>query len=163
MLEWARDWLEADKGDPGIVWVEHVPFGMKLSELSGIRYFGAGDHVEILTHTGPMIASIRAHGEGRNLQRYRRCLVIAPPDMGATWEQLLGRNHRPGQKADEVEWEVCLQAPELWASFKNALIDAKYIQETQGKNQKLLLSPPALDEVSMRELEADDVNHWKGD
>lgn len=161
LVRWAGDWLRQDLKDPGIVWVEHVPFGEALAHATGYPYFGAGDHERILTYAGPMIASIRAHGEGRNLQRYRRSLVITPPDLGATWQQLLGRTHRPGQEADEVEWQVCLHAPELWASFKHARADARYRQDTMGMQEKLLLADLVMDEVSSVDLENVDVEKWK--
>lgn len=163
LVQWASKWLHTGaKTDPGIVWVEHVPFGRELAKVSGFPYFGAGPRAakDVLTHQGPMIASIAAHGEGRNLQRYRRCLVVSPPNMGATWQQLLGRTHRHGQQADEVEWEVCLHAAELWASFKNARADALYRQQTFRQEEKLLLADLILDEVTMLKLEEAGAERW---
>lgn len=136
-LHHARDWL---KKEEGIVWVEHTAFGRRLSEVSGRPYYGqgglcAGKSIE--TETGPCIASIAANGEGRNLQRYSTNLVVSCPPSGATWEQLIGRTHRPGQESDEVNIEVLFACTEQMRGFERALSDARYIEQTTGIPQKL--------------------------
>lgn len=129
--------------EPGICWVEHRAFGAALA-ARGIPYFGAGDN-EILTtgHTS-IAASIAAHAEGKNLQRWSRNLVTSTPTSGKTWEQLLGRTHRQGQEADEVTVEVFLHAPELRASFEQAQGDAQYLEQTLGGRQKLCYADIAI-------------------
>jgi len=137
-LEDATKWLEQDRG---IVWTEHNAFGVELAKFSGFSYFGAGPkaNVGILEHKGPCIASIRAHCEGKNLQHnHHRNLIVTPPSSGKTWEQLLGRTHRHGQKAEEVVAEVYTQVAELVASFRQAVRDAHYLEDTLGSRQKLL-------------------------
>jgi superfamily II DNA or RNA helicase len=89
------------------------------------------------TKAGHGIVSIRAHGTGKNLQAYSVSLVLTPPGSGATWEQLLGRLHRPGQNADEVLFKVWQHTKELRAAFDQALSDASYIETTLGSKQKL--------------------------
>lgn len=138
-LEICEHWLQAhvQAGIPGIVWTEHRAFGERLAKASGFPYFGAGDD-SILTCEAPaIIASIQAHAEGKNLQRYCCNLVTAPMSSGKAWEQLLGRTHRAGQVADEVSVEVCVHVPELLDSFGQALADARFLEDTYGNQQKL--------------------------
>ena len=129
-------WL-AEVGE-GIVWTEHAAFLEALAE-AGVRCYGPGAKAsrEILTATGPIACSVRAHGQGRNLQRYSRALVVSCPPSGRQWEQCIGREHRPGQEADEVRYDVYLHSPELRAALGQALADAQYIEDTTGAQQKL--------------------------
>lgn len=131
-----KDWLTI--GD-GIVWVEHTSFGERAAKELGIPYFGAGKKAssEILDASGPIIASIAAHGTGKNLQQWNRNLITSPPASGKIWEQLLGRTHRMGQQADTVTCDVLLHAPELINSFEQALADARYLEDSLGGRQKL--------------------------
>lgn len=132
----ARDWLQRQGG---IVWVEHTAFGEALSDLSGVPYFGKASKLQIEDQKGkPVIASIRANAEGRNMQAWSKSLVVSCPPNGTTWEQMLGRTHRDGQEADEVTYEVMLGCEEAREGFRKAIKDAQYIQATLGQPQKLL-------------------------
>lgn len=132
----AHAWL---KQYEGIVWTEHVAFAKELAEYSGAPYFGAGMEAsrDILTARGPIIASVAAHGEGKNLQQWSHNLITAPSSSGKTWEQVIGRTHRMGQLADEDYFDIWLHAAELEASFERARSDAAYIEQTTGARQKL--------------------------
>nr|NIY14189.1 hypothetical protein [Nitrospinaceae bacterium] len=121
----------------GICWVEHRAFGEQLAQVARVPYFGAGDDRILDTEETAIVASIRAHSQGKNLERWSRNLVPCPMTSGKEWEQLLGRTHRPGQEADEVICEVGLDWPELAASFEQARADALYIEDTIGQRQKL--------------------------
>lgn len=127
-----------DKG-PGIVWVEHRAVGERLGKDLGIPYFGAGKKasLEILDAAGPVVASIAAHGQGKNLQQWNRNLVTAPSSSGKTWEQKMGRTHRFGQKADTVSFDVFLHDQSLEDSFRKALAAANYLEDTLGGRQRL--------------------------
>jgi len=135
-------WLDESRTMPNgaVAWSEHVAFGERLAEMAGVPYFGAGMKASaaILDCRGPCVVSIAAHQEGKNLQHWSKSLITAPPSSGKTWEQLLGRMHREGQDADEVTYEVWLHADELRASLRQALNDARYIEQTTGARQKLL-------------------------
>lgn len=135
----AAEWLQ--EGD-GICWTEHPCVGHAIAAASGFRYFGAGpeDAKAILDVQGPFIASIRAHGTGKNLQRYSRNLITSCIPDAATWEQLLGRTHRTGQKADEVTADVYVQCVEMQDSFDKALREARFIKDMHGETQKLLFA-----------------------
>ena len=83
---------------------------------------------------------MKAHGTGRDgLQRvFSRQLVVCSPSSGDTWEQLLGRLHRVGQHADEVETWVYRHTPELVEAFEQATEQALYTKATIGTPQKIL-------------------------
>jgi len=137
-LEEVSSKINSDKFK-GIIWVHHRTVGEKLSSLSGVPYFGAGDDT-ILDYIGPCIASIGAHGTGKNLQRYSENILLFCPSAGATWEQLISRTHRPGQEEDAVIFRVAQHTPELRNAFRKALRDAAYIEKTMGQPQKLRLA-----------------------
>lgn len=139
-LKSCRKWLLERRWEGhgnGICWVDHTAFGKRLSEYVGVPYFGAGDNGILETNEPAIIASIPAHGEGKNLQRYGMNLVTAPMAAGRSWEQLLGRTHRPGQEADTVTVDVMLHVEELRAAFEQARADAHYLEDMYQNRQKL--------------------------
>jgi len=143
-LKVCETWL---KGPPGIVWTEHVFFAKALAKRAGVQYYGADGLAEdgrtnILDTTGKMsiVVSIQANSTGRNLQAFSRNLVTSPPPGASGWEQLLGRTHRPGQKADEVTVDVLVGCREHHDAFEKALEASKAAADTMGHDQKLLLS-----------------------
>lgn len=144
---WIDDWLARDaaewcKAGVGICWYEHDLFGRRVAELGGVPHFGAGADASarILDERGlrSVVASIRAHGTGKNLQSFARNLVANCPSDAAAWEQLLGRTHRQGQLADEVTVEVYRHTPVLIEALSKAKLYAGYIEGTMGGAQKLL-------------------------
>jgi len=141
LIEYVRAWFAEG---PGIVWVHHVAVGHKLAQNLGVPYYGEGGLDKACKRSiesfagAPCIASIASCGEGRNLQAWDRNLVITPPKLGATWEQLIGRTHRSGQKSDEVSIDVLISCRESLDSFEQARADARYIQSTTGQDQKLI-------------------------
>ena len=147
-LQDAAKWMQENEG---IVWVYHTAFGHKLSQMTGIPYYGEGgfsvdeksgekrfieDHPASL----PLIASITANREGKNLQKWSKNYIVSPSSSGKTWEQLIGRTHRDGQKADEVELDVVTSCIENVYDFWRAAGDAAYVQDTFGQVQKLLFA-----------------------
>ena len=124
---------------PGIVWYEHASLGAAISRKGGFPLFGPGAE-GILKERGTrtIVASIKAHGTGKNLQGFNRNLVTTSPTSGTVWEQLLGRTHRPGQEADEVTVDVYRHTLEMRSAVNKALRDADYQQTTTGNRQKLL-------------------------
>ena len=124
---------------PGIIWYEHASLGAAISRKGKFPLFGPGAE-EILKEQGTrtIVASIKAHGTGKNLQGFDRNLVTTSPTSGTVWEQLLGRTHRPGQEADEVTVDVYRHTLEMRSAVNKALRDAEYQQTTTGNRQKLL-------------------------
>lgn len=140
------------KERPGIVWTSHYFFGQELAERAGVAYFGAqgldrkGRQVDDIrqvnptTDPGGLVASIPANGEGRNLQVWDRNLVTMPPSSALLWEQLLGRTHRDGQKAESVEVDVLIGCKEHVDAWYSALSDAQTTLDTTGMSQRLLVA-----------------------
>ena len=138
MLKRAAAWLAEG---PGVCWTEHVAFGKRLMELTGRPYFGAGglcNGTPIEEASGPVIASIQSCGEGRNLQRWDRALVVSAPPNGRILEQMLGRLHRQGQDSDEVSFEFAFACREQWEGFAQSVRDCEYVAQTTGQPQKVL-------------------------
>ncbi len=129
----------ADEFERTIVWVNDPPVGERLARHARVPYFGQGSDAELLrTGARMIICSIQAHGTGKNLQAWNHNIVAFPPSNGATWEQMLGRTHRPGQLSDQVTCHVMAYSDLHKAAWHSALNDARYIQETTGQRQKLL-------------------------
>jgi hypothetical protein len=95
----------------------------KLAQVSNLRYYGRGGvdengrPIEQHVKDWSMIASIASNAEGRNLQGWSNNLITSCPPNGSQIEQLLGRTHRDGQEADEVNVEVMLGCAENLESF----------------------------------------------
>jgi hypothetical protein len=128
------------KKETGIIWYLHGAVGEAVAKQGGFPLYDAGtDAGEADPRLKPVIVcSIRAQGTGKNLQSYAQSLVVEPPSAGATWEQLLGRTHRPGQVADEVWFEVFTHTQDMEAALYRSVEDALYVLQTQGQRQKLL-------------------------
>jgi len=149
---WVDDWLARDAAEwarknVGIVWYEHDAFGKRVSELSGLPLFhgGPGDKERFKAHAATgrsAVASIVAHGTGTDgLQfHYSNQLVANPPPSGALWEQLLGRAHRLGQRADVVSTWVYRHTPEMREACDRAFIKAKFLEGLLTQTQRLLVA-----------------------
>lgn len=121
-----------------LIWVKHRAAGRKLEDL-GIPYFGGGTNPE--PAAGRTIAlSINAHGTGRNLQAWSRSLVLTPPANAAAWEQLIGRTHRAGQRADTVRVEIIAAIPYHGEVIGRVVTEARAVQRASGFDQKLCVA-----------------------
>lgn len=144
---WLDDWLVQDAAawlaeGPGICWYEFDAFGSAVYRASASSTYAGpgkdGDSTVIgLTGQERVVASIRAHGTGKNLQQFARSLVANPPSDGATWEQLLGRTHRAGQLADEVTYHVYRHTDAFRSAVERARDLSAYIEGTFGATQRL--------------------------
>lgn len=152
---WIDDYLVLDvvawsRESPGIVWYEHGSFGKRVAELGAMPMYDGGKCGGGLLdpETGQIVErgdrsivlSLKAHGTGRNgLQnRFSRQIVpLLPPNSGA--EQVLGRLHRIGQRAQVVRTEFYKHTEELSDHVANALRDALYVEGSLGAQQKLRL------------------------
>ena len=123
----------------GIIWTEHAELGERIAgSLGTVWYNGGGLNPEMEGGSRTIVASIKANSDGLNLQRaFSRNLMVSVPSSGKTWEQMLGRTHRQGQKVDEVEAEVYLHTEPLASAFAQARRDARYQQNVTGSPQKL--------------------------
>ena len=124
-------WVKHQK-EPLLIWFKSRAVGEKLKE------FGIPVHYQTDPEPGTTCAvSIAIHHKGRNYQAWSDNMVVEPPSNGATWEQMLGRTHRAGQKADTVSATVCQDFWPQTRSLESAQKQAKYIEETTGNKQKL--------------------------
>ena len=127
----------APAGTAGIVWVQHGAV-IDAFKARGWQTFGAGENeIQLEDGSRNVVASITAHGTGKNLQMFNRALYLSVPTSGTLWEQSAGRMHRSGQQADEVSLEVALTCAETWAAFDQARRDAMGIAEKNKQNQRL--------------------------
>jgi hypothetical protein len=128
----------------GIIWVEYPELGERIARAAKIPYYGGGDIASagIVAETGDrsIVASIKAHHWGKNLQQFCRNLVVTPPADGAMWEQLIGRTHRQGQQADEVTVDVFQHTAEYRQAFADAREYARFIQDTERSPQRLVFA-----------------------
>lgn len=143
-LAFCQEWMRLHP--KGIVWVEHTFFAYELARRSGRPYFGAqgldsrGQYIEAAT--GPIIASIKANGTGRNLQAWTDNLITSCPTGADDIEQLIGRTHREGQMADEVSVDIVLTCREHWDALNKARSRAIMARDTLpgAEVQKLLVA-----------------------
>tara|TARA_R110002110_G_scaffold89030_1_gene231905 strand:- start:4716 stop:6170 length:1455 start_codon:yes stop_codon:yes gene_type:complete len=123
---------------PTIVWCEHRAL-LQAFEEAGLPSYGAG--VEIPDAPARHCAmSIKAHGTGKNLQRWSHNLLTSFLPNGSALEQLIGRTHRLGQEADEVYVHYFEQHPSVLIDIEKAREVARYIQDTQGNRMKILVA-----------------------
>lgn len=123
----------------GLVWVNSIPLGELLEARLKIPYYRAGGVTKQGRHIkqhpgGSAVASIKANGTGRNLQKlWSNNLWLCQPN-----EQALGRTHRAGQTANSVRNWVYLGCPEHLKSFYAARsTKAAFAEQMQGTPQKL--------------------------
>lgn len=141
VIEHCAKWLS--KHNRGIVWVDYVEFGRRLSEVSGYPFFhaearnDAGLYVE--DASGPIIASVHTINEGLNLQyKWSDNYLVSPMRNSGKLDQILGRTHRVGQTDDEVYATFGLNCIEHYDSITKALEEAQHVYDTIGDRQKLL-------------------------
>jgi hypothetical protein len=145
LVDEAHAWIEKNvtKTEPIIIWAGWTELAEKIAAKGGYPHFGGGANasrdlaVVNVKKTPVIVASIKAHSVGKNLQAFSRNLILNTPSAGAEYEQLLARSHRPGQEADEVSAHIFLHTLELEDAFKSALNDARYIEQSSGQRQKL--------------------------
>jgi hypothetical protein len=146
MTTHAAGWLEGRKR--GLLWTRHVPFAKRLSEVAGVPYFGAGGldarGRSIETYAGgPAILSIEANKLGRNLQdRYDENYIVDPMGTCKDWDQVVGRTHRRGQRADVVSVRVLVGCLSHFTAITRARQRATNVGDSRGGkvDRKLLLA-----------------------
>ena len=138
----AVEWCKAihKKGCGGLVWFHHPEVGRWIHERleeAGIPHTAAfaGDN-EAAFNEGIVLASY-AHGTGKNLQHQSHNLIVELRREAAVMEQMLGRTHRSGQKADDVRADVFVSNGFDVALFNAILSESDYIQSTTGQQQRL--------------------------
>lgn len=153
-LTHVREWV-TEFG--GLIWVEHIGLGERLSAALGVPYYGAGGGKDTKTGRnirehkgGPAVASVSACGTGKNLQHFWSAnLWLTPPG-----EQSMARTHRLGQKANVVTNHVYLGCARHLDAFDRAReVKALFQADMTLAPQKLRFaesSIPDADELSLR-------------
>ena len=145
-IQQAKQW--AQENQHGIIWYYHDGIGEWLHEaIPEAIYCPAGDRFNELiltTQDKLVIASITAHGTGKNLQFHENNFVVQSPRSASTFEQMLGRTHRNGQQADELFVTLAIHRDPNGPSFDELnfaamLNDALYIHQTTGQRQKAIV------------------------
>lgn len=144
VLRACAEWMHATRG---IVWTEHQVFGLALSKLTGVSFYGEKGLDQqgrfIMTHAKagePLIVSRPPNATGRNLQAWSHNLITSLSSNPTINEQLLGRTHRKGQLADNVSVEVLLSCREHFDAMIKARSRAQYVQQTMGQTQRLIMA-----------------------
>jgi hypothetical protein len=120
---------------PGIIWVDHIAFGVELERRTGFRFFQGGGKdrhgkpIEKARADETIIASRGANSTGRNLQKWCRNLVTAMPANNRDFEQMVGRTHRDGQKR-AVTVEILMGCKAHVDSLQKVLDDAARQDQT---------------------------------
>ncbi len=131
----------ARKHGDSLIWVGH----RAVRELLPCDYYGEkgltkdGRFVE--DARGTVALSIKANKAGVNLQHsYAINYMLHMPGRGLDLEQLLGRTHRTGQKADEVVLRYYAPLKCYHERLKQAKRDAVFQQGFDKKQKKLLIA-----------------------
>jgi hypothetical protein len=130
-------WLQHRDQEPGLIWYEHTAVGERLGQQLNLPVAGAGAKgastlMECVAKRQTCVLSINAHREGKNLQSaFSQNFMMSPPPSAMTWEQTIGRTHRPGQEADEVVMDALAHTTALEDALVAALLNAKYLEEMQ--------------------------------
>lgn len=130
-----------------IFWVYHAEMGlwlyqeMKKAGLPALHCpsgkKGNGYMLDKSNKDMFMIASVCAHGTGKNLQHFKNSYSVQFPRSATQTEQCLGRLHRQGYK-----WDQCVQYTNNTLDWDHQMMaatisDSLYIHQTQSA-QKLI-------------------------
>ena len=129
----------AQQRERAFVWYSSRAVGDMLEALGMTVFRDGGDKPDPVRN--PVCAlSIAVFHKGRNFQPWDDQLIMEPSASAITWEQLLGRTHRQGQTSEVVRASIYQHTWPIKQSLRKAIKRAKYIQQTQGQPQKLLLA-----------------------
>lgn len=128
---------ERTRADRSIAWVRYRAAGGRLEDL-GVPYYGGGTDPESARPGSPVALSIAAHSTGRNLQAWASSLVLTPIANASGWEQLIGRTHRAGQRADVVRVSIIAAIEYQGAVLGRVMTEARAISRASGFSQKLV-------------------------
>lgn len=145
----AMEWIEQlPKGKGGILWFWHNEVGKWLRDALikakiDHAYCPAGTvgNDTIIDESNAdkiVIASIGAHGTGKNLQHFSNQLFVQWPRDAKMAEQTLGRMHRNGQMSDLVTAHRFDSNSFDMINFAATLNDSCYIHQSTGQRQKLI-------------------------
>ncbi len=138
--DWAPELVERWLGKQGgLVWTHWIPAGERIAEALGIPYYGGGTDPEADAPFKSAILSVMAHSEGRNLQFVNRNLCLTMTPKASVWQQLIGRTHRQGQLADNVEVAFYTPVELTRNKIDEARADARWLATQNVEPQKLCM------------------------
>jgi hypothetical protein len=145
VLDTAAAWAERcnSEGGRGLIWVQHEAFGVALSQLTGLSFYGAqgrslnGERIENANPRRVAILSVGANLRGRNLQAWHRNYLVGCVQSAKYLEQLLGRTHRAGQ-TQPVEAEILFTSGGSHYAFEMLCKESRFVLASQGQKQKVL-------------------------
>jgi len=148
-VAWAIALRKKHKNAGGLIWIYHQEMGawiyegLKQAGIENILYCEAGSkhNAAIISPDNVnkiIVASMKAHGESKNLQHFQHVYFARWPRNAKDAEQFIGRTHRNGQKADTltINYNLTLHFDDLVLAA--CLNDALYIQQTTSLKQKLI-------------------------
>lgn len=136
-VAWARR-----QPSPVLVWYHSTAVRDALAR-AGLKVYYGGEAPDVSKAHTCAVSSL-AHSEGLNLQKWHTNLVLEPSPGGAVWEQLLGRTHRAGQAADEVNVYVYQHTEAFRDAMHKARINAREIEEKTGDPKRLNMATYSL-------------------
>ncbi len=151
---WISDWLAKDaaqwaKEHNGIIWYQHDAFAhaiQKQCKELGLDtpLYGGGlrASTDILKEKGDraIIASVKAHGTGKNLQHaFHKNLITNVFSDPRAWEQTIGRTHRQLQTKDVTVWTYRHTA-DYREAIRMAQARARFIEQTARNKQRLAIA-----------------------
>ena len=145
-VDYAVKWAKKQPGG-GIIWVIHRAVGdevlRRLHEANvPVLRKGSGD--KWLRDDGSensiCVASIDAHGTGKNLQNFDRQLILQWPRSATQIEQLIGRTHRTGQQAERLVVQTAISSDWDRSQMACTILDSVYTAETMGSRPKLQIA-----------------------
>jgi hypothetical protein len=132
-------------GEGHIIWAENTAVG-NLLESRGFDYYhelclnARGEHIENAKFGRSIIASRKSCYKGVNLQYvWSKNLVLSHISKNEIIEQLIGRTHRKGQKADRVDVTWGTPTGRYKYALEAARMEAKDCEHRTGV-QKLTLA-----------------------
>lgn len=142
-------WVKENcKKEGAIIWFYHTALGswlfreLKKEGIDAIFCTAGEEHNQVIqdpdNKNSVMVASVTAHGIGKNLQHFRKMHYLQWPRSAIVAEQSLGRTHRKGQKADLVCAALNLTTDFDKANLGACLNDALYISQSTGARQRLI-------------------------
>jgi hypothetical protein len=130
-------WIREIEGKRGIIWYEFQAIGENVAKWCGLPLYDPSKDPRKAKEP-VIVASLKAHGDGKNLQAFSRQLFTSMPPNGTIVEQGIGRSHREGQTDDLVEVSWFGHTEAMSDAFGSVLEDARYVEQTTGHRQKVL-------------------------
>lgn len=134
LLNLVAGWVKTNKR--GLIWYYSRAVGGALAD-AGYDVRGPNDPAP---SNEPLVClSISRFKDGFNLQYQSKALVLEPPSGGTPWDQMLGREHRPGQ-TESVCYDVLQLTQAQVGALDKASKMAESMQRQSGNQHKLLLA-----------------------